>query len=158
MLQYIPVCLRDLEDLWLGPWKYLLLGDWLENQHLNSQEKNLMDDLMYKCRVNVHKDLLEVILGVATYASEIRECGLQLIMNKGCYIGGCCEALSNSSIEVKRLSMKVFETILGTDLALEKTESVGRQPVTLVLDSEVQVGHGYLLFLYNSIICIHFSH
>ncbi|KAL3538573.1 hypothetical protein ACH5RR_001939 [Cinchona calisaya] len=131
--------LQHLEDLWLGPWKYLLLGNWADSKHISSLEKKLMDDLMLKCKVNVHKDLVEVILGGAKYASEIRECGLQLILNKGCYIGGCCEALSNASIEVKSLSTEVFEKIFETDHEFEEINVLGRKPVTLVLDSEVQM-------------------
>ncbi|XP_027157654.1 separase [Coffea eugenioides] len=131
--------LQYLEDSWLGPWKYLLLGDCLDSKHVKSLGKNLMDSLLHKCKVNVDKDLAEVILGGALYSSEIRECGLQLIINKGCYIGGCCEALSNASTEVRRLSLEVFETILETGLALAETESLGRKPVTLVLDSAVQM-------------------
>ena len=116
-----------------------------------------MDSLLHKCKVNVDKDLAEVILGGALYSSEIRECGLQLIINKGCYIGGCCEALSNASTEVRRLSLEVFETILETGLALAETESLGRKPVTLVLDSAVQVRFGYLsLTVYFSVFSLVF--
>ncbi|CAI9103911.1 OLC1v1002504C4 [Oldenlandia corymbosa var. corymbosa] len=130
--------LQNLEDSWLGPWKFLLLEKCADTNHMVSLENKLIEDLKLKCKVNVPKDLLRVFLRGASCSSEIRECALQLILNKGCYIGGCCEAVSNASVEVKSLSIEVFKTVSRTD-ALGEIDSLTPKPVILVLDSEVQM-------------------
>lgn len=137
---------RRLEDSWLGPWKYLLLGHLYDNNHLSSLERKLMDELRLKYKVTVSNDLLRVILVGAMYASEIREHGLQLILNKGCFIGGSCKDLSNSSSKVRSLSMDVFQMVLEEEYAAEDIEQLTKKPVILVLDSEIQV----LLFYLSS--------
>lgn len=140
-------CYRELEDSWLGPWKYLLLGHLSDNNHLSSLERKLMDEFKrLKCKVTVSNDLLRVILVGAMYASEIQEHGLQLILNKGCFIGGSCKDLSNSSSEVRSLSMDVFQMVLEGERAVEDIEQLTKKPVILVLDSDIQVLLLFYLF------------
>lgn len=56
--------LRDLEDSWFGPWKFLLLGEWSGCEHQESQKK-LMHNLKVKCKVDAHESLTKVIVGGA---------------------------------------------------------------------------------------------
>lgn len=133
-------CIRDLEDTWFGPWKYLLWGEWSECKHLDLVQNKLADDLKVKCKVEVHESLLRVILAGGKYACQSKECVSQLILNKGCYIGGV-------ECNIDELS-GAFELILETIHDIEEDVCVNREPIILVLDYEVQVGFWILLSLF----------
>ncbi|KAL6964352.1 separase [Sarracenia purpurea var. burkii] len=49
--------LRDLEDSWFGPWKFLLLGELCACKHQESIQKRLMHILKIKCEVDAHESL-----------------------------------------------------------------------------------------------------
>ncbi|KAK9290720.1 hypothetical protein L1049_008894 [Liquidambar formosana] len=137
--------LRDLEDSWLGPWKYLLLGEWSDCRRLDSIKKKLVHDLKCKYKVDVNESLLKGILGGAKYAFEKEECFSQIFLNKGCYIGRVryhdgerCETLLDTC-GVESLSGLAFQLILEAANELEEEECVNREPIILVLDCEVQM-------------------
>ncbi|KAL6573567.1 hypothetical protein OROHE_002026 [Orobanche hederae] len=62
--------LRDIERLWFGPCKHLLLGEWLDNKHLISLQKKLMQDLRTKCKVDASESVVKLVLGVSQDASQ----------------------------------------------------------------------------------------
>ena len=68
-----------MEELWLGPWKCLLLGHQLTNQHSDAVLENLITGLeselkQKEFKLKVDPALIKVILaGVAT-ADELKEC------------------------------------------------------------------------------------
>ncbi|KAL0357132.1 UNVERIFIED_CONTAM: Separase [Sesamum calycinum] len=73
--------LQEMEDLWLGTWKYLLLGEWPDFNSLDSIQKNLFED----------EDLL------------------QLVLTKKCYVGLDSAASSKSSKEIQFLFKRMFD-------------------------------------------------
>ncbi|KAA8545541.1 hypothetical protein F0562_020325 [Nyssa sinensis] len=138
--------LRDLEDLWLGPWKYLLLGEWSDSKLLDLVQKKLVHDMKNKCEVDVQENLLKVILGGAKSVCEREEFVMKLILNKGCYIGrvGYCDqescgSSSSMDHEVESLSHLAFKLILEAAHEIEEEECLNREPIILVLDFEVQM-------------------
>lgn len=142
----MPNMCRDLEDLWFGPWKYLLLGEWSDCRQLDSIQKMLLRDLTRKCKLNVNESLLRVILGGARYADDKEEFIRQFSIFKGCYIGEFgygdeerCTTSSESHVRVENLSGTAFKLLLEAVNELEKEECLQREPIILVLDCEVQV-------------------
>ncbi|KAL0422317.1 UNVERIFIED_CONTAM: Separase, partial [Sesamum latifolium] len=73
--------LQEMEDLWLGTWKYLLLGEWPDFNSLDSIQKNLFED----------EDLL------------------QLVLTKKCYVGLDSAASSKSSKEIQFLFKRMLD-------------------------------------------------
>jgi separase len=137
---------RNLEDSWLGPWKYVLLGEWSNHKRLNLVHKKLMCDLKSKCKLDVNESLLKVILGCSKYDFEEEACISQLCPRRGCYVsrGGCfdkakCGTSSNASYGVDQQSEFAFQLIQEAMSELEGEDSVNREPIILVLDCEVQV-------------------
>lgn len=138
--------IRDFEDSWFGPWKYLFLGDWSDSKHLDLVQKKLVDDLKSKYKVSVPESVLKVIVGGVNYACQREECVSQIILNKGCYVGGIGDRHSESSKllskncdGIKRVSQSIFKLINETANDVEEREFANRQPIILVLDFEVQV-------------------
>ncbi|GER26714.1 separase [Striga asiatica] len=103
--------LQDMEDLWLGPWKHVLLGEWLDCNYLDSIQKNLSKD---------EKSLLE------------------LVVTKKCYVGLRCEASSKSSDEFDNTVQLLFKRVLEMSDNFDQAE-YNRKPIILVLDFDVQM-------------------
>lgn len=143
ILRFNFICLRNLEDSWLGPWRFLLLGELSECELLDSLVKKLYDHFRRKAGADVHESLLKVILGGAKYACEKENCISQMVINKGCHLHGGghgnSQVLYKTSTEVECLYDSVYKSILDEAQGMEETESISRRPVILVLDLEVQV-------------------
>ncbi|KAK4438264.1 Separase [Sesamum alatum] len=103
--------LQDMEDLWLGTWKYLLLGEWPDFNSLDSIQKNLCED----------EDLL------------------QLVLTKKCYVGLDSAASSKSSKEFENTIQFLFKRMLDMSVNFDQVECMNRKPIILVLDFEVQM-------------------
>ncbi|KAK7839536.1 separase [Quercus suber] len=136
---------RNIEDSWLGPWKYLLLGEWSNRKRLDIVYKKLVHDLKSKCKLDVNESLLKVILGGSKYAFEGEACISQQCLRSGCYVGRvgyCNEAkfgtLSNASNGVDKQSELALQLIQDAANELEGEDSMNREPIILVLDCEVQ--------------------
>ncbi|KAI3778004.1 hypothetical protein L2E82_06951 [Cichorium intybus] len=137
--------LRDVEDLWFGPWKHLLLGESLDNKHIDSIRKKLMNDLKSEFKVDVHESILKLITGCGGHASCQEEWLSELILKKGCYVGGTkshedgsCMAYSSKQEKVDILS-SVSKLILNATHEIGQENVVDRGPVILVLDFDIQM-------------------
>ncbi|KAL5564053.1 hypothetical protein UlMin_033800 [Ulmus minor] len=138
--------LRNLEDSWLGPWKYVLRGECLHSKHLDLVHKKLVRDLKLKCKLDVNENLLKLILLGPKDTLEERVNMLVPFLRKGCYIGcnevcdeeRCCSS-SNDANGVGKLSGLVLQLICEAVNELELEGSVDQEPIILVLDSEVQM-------------------
>ncbi|KAI3715733.1 hypothetical protein L6452_22720 [Arctium lappa] len=141
----LSVFLRDMENLWFGSWKHLLLGEWID-KHLDSLQKKLMKDLKSKCKVDVHESILKLVIGGARHASQRVECLSQLILSRGCYVGGieCINGESPGEYSRKQdgfdnLSLSVSELILNAIHEIEEEDFADREPVILVPDFDIQM-------------------
>ena len=76
-----------MEDLWLGPWRYLLLGECLDCERLDLIHKKLVHDLKCKSQIDVNESLLKIIVWSAKYSHRREQCFLQLCLHKGRFIG-----------------------------------------------------------------------
>jgi separase len=118
--------------------------------------KNLVNDLSSKCKLDINEGLLKMILGGSKYVCEGKTLLSLLCSKKDCYIakGGYCDG-ARSGIFInaanKLMSSEVASELINEALnALEVDDSVNREPVILVLDSEVQVNQ---LFLTSLLCC-----
>ncbi|KAF9685049.1 hypothetical protein SADUNF_Sadunf03G0013900 [Salix dunnii] len=136
--------LRKIEDSWLGPWRYVLLGDWFNCSHLDSIMKKLMHDLKSKCKINTNESFLKVILQGARHSFNEEACILPIMsLKKGCFIAQPgysedkrCETFSEGAKKLPDLAVQlVYEAVNE----LQDEESIIREPVILVLDYEVQM-------------------
>ncbi|XP_058007009.1 separase isoform X2 [Hevea brasiliensis] len=130
--------LRKLEDLWLGPWRYVLLGELSNCKHLGSVQKKLMHNLRSKCKVDVNESFLKVILGGGKYALDGGDFVADLVsLEKGCFIGRAlysdetCQTLSNEFEGIQELLHDAVNEL--------EVDSFNREPVILVLDCDVQM-------------------
>ncbi|GMH28096.1 hypothetical protein Nepgr_029939 [Nepenthes gracilis] len=136
--------LRDVEELWFGQWKYLLLGQWLDSKLLNSIVKQLVHDLKVRFKVDVNESLLKVVLGTVKFINREKLCIPRLFLEKGCYIGRVgvfdqerYSALGERAVEC--IPNSVFESLLAAANKLEEEHCTNREQVILVLDSQVQM-------------------
>nr|GMD92871.1 separase isoform X1 [Ipomoea batatas] len=80
--------LQDLEDFWLGPWRYLLLGELSECELQDSLLMDLADHMKLMNKEDVDMGLLNIVLGGANYAAKKGDCNLQMVLTNGSCIGG----------------------------------------------------------------------
>ncbi|KAL1534288.1 separase [Salvia divinorum] len=104
--------LQDVEDMWLGTWKYLLLGMWPSCNHLDSIKKSLSQDEM---------DLL------------------QLVVTKKCYVGLRSKETFSSSSQFENMMELLFNSMLEMSDDVNQAECISGKPIILVLDIEVQM-------------------
>ncbi|XP_051146436.1 separase isoform X2 [Andrographis paniculata] len=104
--------LQDIEDYWLGPWKYLLLGEWPDCNYLDSVQKNLFED---------------------------DENFLQLVAAKKCYADRGPDESSKSSTACKNKLESLFRRMLKISDDVEEVECSNGKPIILVLDIELQM-------------------
>ncbi|KAK1417650.1 hypothetical protein QVD17_26781 [Tagetes erecta] len=122
--------LRDIEDLWFGPWKHLLLGGLTDHKHIDFLEKKLRKDLKSKCKIDVREDIIKAII---RGGGQQEECLSELIMKKGCHIGGR-ECINDGS-----LPPLISDLLLNTMHEIGEEDYVDREPVILVPDFDIQM-------------------
>ncbi|XP_061337166.1 separase [Gastrolobium bilobum] len=142
----LDILLRNLEDLWFGSWKCLLLGELLNCKNFESVQNSLVNDLRSKCKLDVNEGLLKIILGGSKYVCEGKTLVSQLCLKKDCYIakvGYCNEArngiLLNAANGFGKSSDVAFQLLNEALNALEVDDSINREAIILVLDNEVQM-------------------
>lgn len=135
---------RNLEYLWLGPWRCLLLGERLDDGHLDGELDRLMVMLKDKYDFDAHEQLLNIILSGDLTPTQREECVSQFLLYRG-YFG------SGGSVGEKRwglfssFSMGVedeCEFLRQPFLdAMSKVEVkvTDRHPVVLVMEAGIQV-------------------
>ncbi|KAK9095991.1 hypothetical protein Sjap_021488 [Stephania japonica] len=136
--------LRDVEDHWFGPWRCLLMGESMNSLCLGSLLSKLTAELKDKCEVDADEEFLKLILGGARSVSEARSCITELVLHKGSIIRGryCQEKNCQCSDIACDVSSGLSESInqLISDSIIEfEVQCISRQPVVLVLDSDVQM-------------------
>ena len=132
---------RNIEELWLGPWKCLLLGHQLADQHSEAVLENLITVLESEFKLDVDPALIKVILGGVASVDELKECVSQLISYKGYFgRGGCCgrDRLRAFSCQTNAEALVTLEHLCN-GIVDGPSEPVDRNPVILVLDADVQV-------------------
>ncbi|XP_022748574.1 separase isoform X3 [Durio zibethinus] len=138
--QQLGKLLSNLEDSWLGPWKHVLLGDCLDCKILNTVHKKLVRDLKSKCKMDINESFLKLVLGGAKFNVE-EACLSQQCLKKGCYIGmlehrGEENCRSNGIDNISSLASQLISEAVN-ELHAEGT--ISREPIILVLDSDVQM-------------------
>lgn len=141
-----------MEELWLGPWTCLLLGEYSDLDYLSTVVTKVIKEMKHHYKVDANDMLVSAILGGSKSTVDAEACISQLILYKGYFgRGGCCgeerlRAFSSGCLEETRsMPESVYKLILET--TVEIMEQADREPVILVLDSDVQVCH-LILMLY----------
>ncbi|XP_022978634.1 separase isoform X2 [Cucurbita maxima] len=136
--------LGTIEDSWLGPWKYILLGDWSNRKHVDSVLNTLVLNLKSKCKMDVNEGLLKIILE----GSENVLVGFdsKLYSRKGCFVGRArfhdkerSNPFQNALNGVDKLSTLALKLIQDAKKELEGEDGTSREPIILVLDYDVQM-------------------
>ncbi|KAK4751903.1 hypothetical protein SAY87_020701 [Trapa incisa] len=137
--------LRKLEDFWFGPWRHLLLGGFINSCLLDALHKRLMHDLKSKCKVDANEALLRVILGSVKSNFDVGYFTSLLHSKSGCHISSIAQhdedGQDKTSVPYRAdkfgclASQLVYQGI--TELELE--DYAHREPIILVLDSELQM-------------------
>ncbi|KAM0870742.1 hypothetical protein ACQ4PT_039815 [Festuca glaucescens] len=133
--------LENIEELWLGPWKCLLLGHQLADQHSEAVLENLITGLESEFKLEVDPALIKAILGGVASVDELKECVSQLISYKSYFgRGGCCggDRLRAFSCQIDAEALTTLEHLCN-GIVDELSEPVDRNPVILVLDIDVQM-------------------
>ncbi|TVU28695.1 hypothetical protein EJB05_20225, partial [Eragrostis curvula] len=139
---YLDNFLKDIEESWLGPWKCLLLGRQLGDQHIDPASSSIIAGLEKQFKLEINPALIKAILGGGVSLDEVQECVYQLILYKGYFgRGGCCGKDRLRAFSSRHVVDKALETLryLIKDAAEELPEPVQRDPVIFVLDTNVQM-------------------
>ncbi|KAL8218762.1 hypothetical protein R6Q57_022135 [Mikania cordata] len=126
--QWLCFLLRDMEDLWFGPWKHMLLGGLSDRKHIDFLQKKLVKDIKSKCKIDVPENLIKTVI---RGGMPLQECVSELIMKRGCYIGGS-ECIDDG------MSSLVSELLVNTMHDVEE-DFLDREPVILVPDLDIQM-------------------
>jgi len=135
---------RDIEDSWFGPWKCLLLGHRLSDEHIEAALSSIITDLYTKFKFEANPVLIRTILGGALSVDEVQECFLQLILYKGYFgRGRCCGKDRLRAFSSCQMDDRAMETLkrLIPHAVYELPQPADRDPVILVLDVNVQVSN-----------------
>ncbi|OQU85801.1 hypothetical protein SORBI_3004G312400 [Sorghum bicolor] len=139
---YLANTLKDIENSWFGPWKCLLLGHRLSDEHIEAALSSIITYLDTEFEFEANPVLIRAILGGAVSVDEVQECFLQLILYKGYFgRGGCCgkdRLRAFSSCQMDDGAMDTLQCLI-TDAVYELPQPDGRGPVILVLDVNVQM-------------------
>ena len=141
LMSLFAVLNRNMEKLWLGPWKYLLLGHQSADQHSEAVLENLITGLESEFKLEANPALIKVILGGVASVDELKECVSQLVSYKAYFgRGGCCgrDRLRAFSCQIDAEALVSLEHLCN-GVVNELAEPVERTPVILVLDTDVQV-------------------
>lgn len=133
-----------MEKSWFGPWKCLLLGHRLSDEHIEAASSRIITTLDTEFEFEVNRMLIKAILGGAVSVDEVQECFHQLILYKSYFgRGGCCgedRLRAFSSCQMDDESLKTLKRLI-TDAVYELPQPADRHPVILVLDINVQVSN-----------------
>ncbi|KAL9264934.1 Separase-like protein [Drosera capensis] len=144
---YLSNLVRDMEQSWFGPWKYLLLGQLLDSSPITAGMKQLIRHLKIKSKSNVNGSLVEVILeGVRSY--NWGKDSIKSLLEKGCYVGNVSHCDKDRWQELYNLSDGAsvdISTLVDELNNIEKHFGVAvdkkmkREQIILVLDNDVQM-------------------
>ncbi|KAG9135415.1 hypothetical protein Leryth_007169 [Lithospermum erythrorhizon] len=124
--------LHNMEQLWLGPLKYLLSEEWPDFRDLDSLQKKLLDELGYNDEGDDCQTISKNSPGNAKYPLDKDDCFVQIILNGGVYV----HKPSNTSTEVESVFSSFLKTLSDTN---QEINCIRGKPVMLVLDYEVQM-------------------
>ncbi|KAL0912981.1 hypothetical protein M5K25_016406 [Dendrobium thyrsiflorum] len=134
--------LKTIEDEWIGPWGCLLLGERLDAESLEKFAARMSNCLNSQSDFMVNDNLIKVILNGAQTVFAAEACIAQSLLYKGFFgRGGCCgeqrfRAFSDHSKGVKCMLTSIHNLILE---AVDEGMTVDRQPIILILDTDVQM-------------------
>lgn len=138
-------CGRKIEDSWLGSWRCLLLGERADAKNLDAILSKLSRCLKSECKLDANMSALQAIIGGSQSLCDIETCISQMVQYRG-YLGRgrCCrqESFRVFSSAVDGGAETLPESTRGLILEAVSTtvqEPVDREPIVLVLDSDLQV-------------------
>ena len=135
-----------MEESWFGPWKFLLLGRGLDSEPLDSAVKELLHEIKVGLGSVVNESILKVVIGSIRSNNLEQERIPWHFLKKGCYISRVedgnedkCSSLDKAYDGADSVSGSLLELMVTTVNKLEAEYCTRREPVILVLDSDIQV-------------------
>ncbi|KAJ8471851.1 hypothetical protein OPV22_026194 [Ensete ventricosum] len=134
--------LKSMEISWLGPWACLLLGEHSVPDRIEKLVHKLVSALKSEGRFEINYSLISAIIGGAKSVADAESCINQLLLYKGYFgRGACCgeeRFRAFSAVAQTGLATEFIHDLVKEALA-EYAEQVAREPVIIVLDSDVQM-------------------
>ncbi|CAL9041755.1 unnamed protein product [Musa banksii] len=134
--------LKSMEISWLGPWGCLLLGERSVPDRVEKLVHKLISVLKSEGRFEINYTLISAIIGGAKSVADAESCINQLLLYKGYFgRGACCgeeRFRAFSAVAQTGLATEFIHDLIKEALA-EYAEQVAREPVIIVLDSDVQM-------------------
>ena len=122
----------------------MLLGRWLDFEPLNSAVKDLINDRKTDgCKWDLNESILKVVMGGIKSANADKVRIPKLFLEKGCYIGNIVDCDGQRSYALDKACDAIDHVSDALIAAVSKVEleyCTRREPVVLVLDTDVQVG------------------
>ncbi|XP_072953682.1 separase isoform X1 [Typha angustifolia] len=135
--------LKNIEESWLGPWGCLLLGRQLVHKHMDIVLPKLINDLKSQFKFDVNQSIVKAILGGAKSVADAEACISQLVLYKGYFGRGACCGMERfrAFSAACQIGPDIPESILSLlqEAIVEQSEPIDREPVILVLDTDVQM-------------------
>ncbi|XP_021763754.1 separase-like [Chenopodium quinoa] len=131
--------LRDIEEKWLGQWKYLLLGQWLDTDPLKCAVKEFMDNTRKDgCILDINESIVKIVIGGIKSINTEKLKIPKLFLEKGCFIGSITDSVRGLDKEYDGVDY-VSDLLIAAANQIELEYCSRREPVVLVLDSDIQM-------------------
>ena len=135
-----------MQESWLGQWKFLLLGRWVDCEPLDSAVKELMHEIRVGHGSVVNESILKLVIGGMKSHNLEQERIPWHFLKEGCYIDRVedgdrdqCSSLGKAYDGADYVSGSFLKLMATTIKKFEAEYCTRREPVILVLDSDIQV-------------------
>ncbi|XP_020596720.1 separase-like, partial [Phalaenopsis equestris] len=133
--------LKAMNHEWIGSWECLLLGEGLDAKSLKNFAEKLTNSLNSQCDFIFNDNLIKVILSGASSVLDAEACIFQSLLFNGFFGWGGCSGMhkiKTFAYHNKRVRpiLKSIKSLISK--AVGEGMNVIRQPIILVLDSDVQ--------------------
>ncbi|XP_021774969.1 separase-like isoform X2 [Chenopodium quinoa] len=131
--------LWDIEEKWLGQWKYLLLGRWLDTDPLKCAVKEFMDNTRKDgCILDINESIVKIVIGGIKSINMEKLKIPKSFLEKGCFIGSIIDSVRGLDKEYDGVHY-VSDLLIAAANQVELECCSRREPVVLVLDSDIQM-------------------
>lgn len=139
---HLDTLLSKIEELWLGSWKYVVLGELANCENFEEVYTDLLGKLNSEPELDVNEHHLKILLGGSKHVCKKGTSISALTSKKGCYIaniGYCTELPKGMLLKEANVSQQQTTAIEKALDLLKVGHLTKRDPIILVLDYDIQV-------------------